>query len=194
MDLYAAADRERYVAEPPKLRVGPSARRSSAPRQGRARGVLAAAGGQDPGGRAAERRLRAQPADPQPRGRPGRARPVRVLGCEPDIVETAALAHASGPAVRPPVSRCSRRSPRTVVASKARPGVPAARLGWRRRPSRSTGRLGSPHEGLARGLHEVPVAADRRAAISSASTTTTAPSSTWSGYRPTAAAGAWRRR
>ena len=97
MDLYAAADRERYVAEPPKRVVAPE--RTPFERD-RARVVHAAS----------SRRLagKTQVVGPQSddfvRNRLTHSLEVaqvardlsRALGCEPDIVETAALAHDLG--------------------------------------------------------------------------------------------------
>ena len=97
MDLYAAADRERYVAEPPK-RV-PAPERTPFERD-RARVVHAAASRR----LAAKTQVVGPQSDDFVRNRLTHSLEVaqvardlsRALGCEPDIVETAALAHDLG--------------------------------------------------------------------------------------------------
>ncbi len=97
MDLYAAADRERFVAEPPK-RV-PAPERTPFERD-RARVVHAAASRR----LAAKTQVVGPQSDDFVRNRLTHSLEVaqvardlsRALGCEPDIVETAALAHDLG--------------------------------------------------------------------------------------------------
>ncbi len=97
MDLYVAADRERFVAEPPK-RV-PAPERTPFERD-RARVVHAAASRR----LAAKTQVVGPQSDDFVRNRLTHSLEVaqvardlsRALGCEPDIVETAALAHDLG--------------------------------------------------------------------------------------------------
>jgi dGTPase len=96
-DLYAAADRERYVAEPPKRVAAPE--RTPFERD-RARVVHAAASRR----LAAKTQVVGPQSDDFVRNRLTHSLEVaqvardlsRALGCEPDIVETAALAHDLG--------------------------------------------------------------------------------------------------
>ncbi len=97
MDLYAAADRERYVAEPPKRVAAPE--RTPFERD-RARVVHAASSRR----LAAKTQVVGPQSDDFVRNRLTHSLEVaqvardlsRALGCEPDIVETAALAHDLG--------------------------------------------------------------------------------------------------
>jgi len=97
MDLYAAADRERFVDEPPKRVAAPE--RTPFERD-RARVVHAAASRR----LAAKTQVVGPQSDDFVRNRLTHSLEVaqvardlsRALGCEPDIVETAALAHDLG--------------------------------------------------------------------------------------------------
>jgi dGTPase len=97
MDLYSDADRERYVAEPPKRVAAPE--RTPFERD-RARVVHAAASRR----LAAKTQVVGPQSDDFVRNRLTHSLEVaqvardlsRALGCEPDIVETAALAHDLG--------------------------------------------------------------------------------------------------
>jgi dGTPase len=97
MTLYAAADRERYVAEPPKRVAAPE---RTAFERDRARVVHAASSRR----LAAKTQVVGPQSDDFVRNRLTHSLEVaqvardlsRALGCEPDIVETAALAHDLG--------------------------------------------------------------------------------------------------
>ena len=124
MPEYDDAARERWVTEPPE--AGPRARAHAVrarPGAGRARRGEPPAGRQDPGGRAAERRLRPQPAHPQPRGRPDRARP----GPGARLRARHRRDGRARPRPRPPAVRAQRRAgpgraqPTTSAASRATP-------------------------------------------------------------------------
>ena len=75
LELYDDADRERLIRSRRNGSTSPGGPRSSATGRGSCMPPRPTARRQDPGGRARDRRLRAQPADPQSRGRPGGARP-----------------------------------------------------------------------------------------------------------------------
>ena len=112
------------------------------PGPGGARRGVPAAGGQDPGGRAADRRLRPQPAHPQPRGRPGRPRPGPRAGLPPRHRRD----RGAGPRPRPPAVRPQRRAGAgraqraTAAASRATPRRCGCSPGSRPRPSTPTAR------------------------------------------------------
>ena len=137
MDLYSDADRERYVAEPPKRVAAPE--RTPFERD-RARVDHAAASraarGQDPGGRPSVRRLRAQPADPS----------LEVAQVARDLSRALGVTPTSSRRLRSPTTSAIRRSGTTASSARRgqrglrrfrrqRPDVPAADPARGRRPS-----------------------------------------------------------
>jgi len=138
---YAAADTERWLPDPPKepaagrLRPGPGAvLHSSALRRPR---------GQDPGGGPGYGRFRPQPADHSLEvAQVGRELGV-VLGCDPDVVDTACLAHDLG---HPPFGHNGEEALNAVATGIGRVRGQTRRPcgcspGWnRRRSTRWTGR------------------------------------------------------
>ena len=163
IDLYDAADRERFVDEPPKRVAAPE--RTPFERD-RARVVHAAASRR----LAAKTQVVGPQSDDFVRNRLTHSLEVaqiardlsRALGCEPDIVETAALAHDLG---HPPFGHNGERVLAELSAGLRRlrgqrPDLPAADPA-RGQDVRSDGRLGGaqPDPRHPRRLHEVPVAA-----------------------------------
>ena len=163
MDLYDDTARERYVAEPPKRVAAPE--RTPFERD-RARVVHAASSRR----LAAKTQVVGPQSDDFVRNRLTHSLEVaqvardlsRALGCEPDIVETAALAHDLG---HPPFGHNGER----VLASLGRglrrlrgqrPDVPAAHPAGGEDVRRRTAGLGGaqPDPGHPGRLHEVPVA------------------------------------
>ncbi len=188
MTLGRAVRRRRPRA--PRRRAGQAGRRAGAhavrarPGPGRALRLAAAAGRQDAGARPAGRRLRAQPAHPQPRGRADRPRPGPPARLPPRPRRD----RGAGPRPRAPAVRAQRRARARRAGSRLRrvrgqrpdaahPDPARGQVGRRRG---SLGRA-EPDPGLARRVHEVPLARRRRRArpASSASTTTTCRVFTW---------------
>ena len=184
MPEYDDAARERWVSEPPK-RV-PAPERTPFERD-RARVVHAAASRR----LAAKTQVVGPQSDDFVRNRLTHSLEVaqiardlaRALGCEPDIAETAALAHDLG---HPPFGHNGERvlaelsqDMRRLRGQRPDPAPPDPARGQDLRPGRPLGRA-QPDPGDARRLHEVPLprASGRAPVRSSACTTTTARSST----------------
>ena len=162
-DLYDEHDRERLVEEPPKRVEAPE--RTPYERD-RARVVHAAASRR----LAAKTQVHGPQMDDFVRNRLTHSLEVaqvardlsRALGSQPDIAETAALAHDLGPpAVRPQRRARAARAGRAVRRLRGQRADAAAADpagGQDRRRIRRVGRA-QPHPGDAGRLHQVPVAA-----------------------------------